>query len=424
MPKDQQPIHLLKRDRRNHEQVHRRDAVSMVAKKRLPSLGWRSPPPNHVLGNRRLPDIDAKLEKFPVDPWSAPEWARYYFRRPGCKSVALPGLPGSAEFIQAYQAAIAGEPPQVQLGAGRTLPGTINALVVSYLDCSPDSTSPFKTLAAETQRTRRNILENFREAHGDKRVYRTETNGRRAMLLLREHVQRIVNEKARTPFAQRNLLNTLRALFRWAVTEGRVPDDPTLGVTRQRIRTAGYRTWSENDIEQYKRRHPLGTMARLAIELLLTTAARRGDIVKFGPQHVEDGTITFEQHKEDGAEDAPVIIPLHPDFCVALAAMPLSNVVSLTPTFLTTSFGKPFSVAGFGNWFRDRCNEANLPNGIIAHGLRKATARRLADLGCTAHQIAAVTGHVTLAEVQRYTKAADRKRLAREAMKKLIEGGK
>jgi integrase len=102
--------------------------------------------------------------------------------------------------------------------------------------------------------------------------------------------------------------------------------------------------------------------------------------------------------------------------------MPPSNIISLMPTFLATSFGKPFSVAGFGNWFRDRCDEAGLPNGISAHGLRKATARRLADLGCTAHQIAAVTGHATLAEVQRYTKAADRKRLAGEAMKKLIKG--
>jgi integrase len=349
---------------------------------------------------------------------------RRYLRRPSCKAVPLPGLPGSAEFMAAYQAALAGmTAPQKQIGEARTVAGTVQALVAAYLDCSPGSTSPFKTRAAETQRTRRNILENFREAHGDKRIYRTETNGRRIMLLTREHVQRIVNEKAGTPFAQRNLLNTLHAMFKWALPEGRVPDDPTLGVTRQQIKSTGYRTWSEGDIDQYKRRHRLGTMARLAIELLLTTAARRGDVVKFGPQHVEGGTITFEQHKKDGAEDALVIIPLHPDFCAALAAMPPSNVVSLTPTFLTTSFGKPFAVAGFGNWFRDRCNEAGLPNGTSAHGLRKATARRLADLGCTAHQIAAVTGHATLAEVQRYTKAADRKRLAREAMKKLIEGG-
>ena len=90
------------------------------------------------------------------------------------------------------------------------------------------------------------------------------------MLLTREHMQRIVNEKAGTPFAQRNLLNTLHAMFKWALAEGRVPDDPTLGVTRQQIKSTGYRTWSEGEIDQYKRRHPLGTMARLAIELLLT----------------------------------------------------------------------------------------------------------------------------------------------------------
>jgi integrase len=86
-----------------------------------------------------------------------------------------------------------------------------------------------------------------------------------------------------------------------------------------------------------------------------------------------------------------------------------------------TWVGKPFTVAGFGNWLRKCCNEAGLPNGLSAHGLRKAAARRLADIGCSAHEIAAITGHATLSEVQRYTKLADRKRLAQQAMKKLIE---
>jgi integrase len=246
------------------------------------------------------------------------------------------------------------------------------------------------------------------------------------MLLTREHVQRIVNEKNSTPFGQRNFVNTLHALFKWAVAGDRVPSDPTLGVTRQQIKSTGYRTWSENHIEQYKRKHPLGTMARLAVDLLLATAARRGDVIKLGPQHVQDGDIRFEQQKTKGDERALVVLPLHPNFFTALAALPPSNVVRLTPatTFLTTSFGQPFkTAASFGNWFRDRCNEAGLPTGLSAHGLRKATARRLAELGCTEHQIAAVTGHASLAEVQRYTKAANRERLAREAIKKLVEGG-
>ena len=240
---------------------------------------------------------------------------RRYLRQPGCKSVPLPGLAGSAEFMAAYQAALSGgtAAPHKQIGETRTIAGTVQALVAAYLDYSPASTSPFRTLAAETQRTRRNILENLREAHGDKRVYRTEASGRRVMVLNREHVQRMVNEKNGTPFGQRNFLNTLRAMFRWAIEEGRVPDDPTLGVTRQKIKSTGYRTWSEEHIAQYRRKHPLGTMPRLAMELMLATAARRGDAAKLGPHHVEDGTITFEQHKKEGDEEVQVIIPLHPD---------------------------------------------------------------------------------------------------------------
>jgi integrase len=61
-----------------------------------------------------------------------------------------------------------------------------------------------------------------------------------------------------------------------------------------------------------------------------------------------------------------------------------------------TSFGKPYSPAGFGNWFRELCDEAGCPD-ISAHGLRKACARRLAELGCSAHEIAAITGHASLA---------------------------
>jgi site-specific recombinase XerD len=210
---------------------------------------------------------------------------RRYLRRPGCKAIPLPGLPGLTEFMAAYQSALVGPTTgQKQVGEERAVAGTVQALVAAYLDCSPAATSPFKNLAAETRRTRRNILESFREQHGDKRIYRTDHAGQRVPVLTRAHVQRMVNQKSGTPFGQRNFLNTLHAMFRWAVAEDRVPDDPTLGVTRLKIESSGYPTWSEENIAQYRRRHPPGKkMAQLALELLLTTAARRGDIVKLGP---------------------------------------------------------------------------------------------------------------------------------------------
>jgi integrase len=344
---------------------------------------------------------------------------RRYLRRPGCKAVPLPGLPGSAEFMAAYQAALTGVTALPKLiGEARTVAGTVQALVAAYLDYSPGSTSPFKTLAAETQRTRRNILENFREAHGEKRVFRTEANGRRILLLTREHMQKIINEKAVTPFAQRNLLNTLRALFRWAVEEGRVPDDPTLGVKRVKLKTTGYKTWSESDIEIFEQKHAVGTRARLAFGLFLYTGQRRGDVMRLGRQHIRHGVLTIDQRKTEGQDEAHLEIPVHPKLREIIDATPNNHL-----TFLTTRSGMPFSPAGLTNWFREMCNEAGLPNGLSAHGLRKACARRLADIGCTTHEIAAITGHATLAEVERYTRAANRKRLGQSAMKKLIEHG-
>jgi integrase len=341
---------------------------------------------------------------------------RHYFRRRGFKRVPLPGLPGSDEFMAAYRAALGAETaPRIEIGASRTIAGTVNALVAAYLDCSPGSTSPFKALAAETQRTRRNMLEGFRVKHGDKRVFRLD-GSRRVMLLTREHMQRIVNEKAATPFAQRNLLNTLRALFSWALGEGTVPDDPTLGVKRVKAKTAGYKTWSEADIERFEAKYNIGTKAHLAFALLLYTGQRRGDMVRMGPQHIHRGVLTVDQGKTEGGEEAHLEIPVHPHLRAAIEAAPSGHL-----NFLVTAFGKPYSSNGFGNWFRELCDNAGCLN-LSAHGLRKAAARRLAEIGCSAHEIAAITGHATLAEVERYTKAADRKRLARSAMKKLIEG--
>lgn len=110
---------------------------------------------------------------------------------------------------------------------------------------------------------------------------------------------------------------------------------------------------------------------------------------------------------------AELWIPLHPELSAILAETPADNM-----TFLMTAQGKPFSAAGFGNWFSAAARAAGL-QACSAHGLRKAAARRLAEAGCTHKQIAAITGHKSLREVERYTSAADQKRLAVEAVERL-----
>jgi integrase len=107
------------------------------------------------------------------------------------------------------------------------------------------------------------------------------------------------------------------------------------------------------------------------------------------------------------------MIPIHPELASIMAASSTGQM-----TFLTTQFARPFTSAGFGNWFRGQCNAAGLPR-CSAHGLRKAAARRLAEAGCTAHEIASITGHASLKEIARYTRGADQRRLAQSAMDKV-----
>ena len=313
---------------------------------------------------------------------------RRYFRRPGFKRIALPGAPGSDEFMTAYQLALAGQPPRVEIGAGRTKLGTVNAAIVGYY-----SSLAFHSLAPGTQKMRRAILERFRGEHGDKRI----------ALLPREFIIRTLGKKK--PFAARNWFKTLRGFMEFVVAENFRADDPTHGVKLPRARAGGFHTWTEAEIAQFEERHPIGTRPRLALALLLYTAQARVDVVGIGPQHNRGGEIVLRRQKTGRARQ----IPLHQELRKVLDATPGQHL-----TYLVTENGKPFTAAGFGNWFRQRCDEAGLSH-CSAHGLRKAACRRLAEAGCTAHQIAAISGHLTLREVERYTKAVDQVHLARQA---------
>jgi integrase len=110
---------------------------------------------------------------------------------------------------------------------------------------------------------------------------------------------------------------------------------------------------------------------------------------------------------------AKLEIPVHPDLKAILDATPQKHVA-----ILTTEYGRAFTVAGYGAWINGAIRSAALPLECKAHGLRKAAARRLAEAGCSASEIGAITGHRTLAEIERYTRAADQKRLSKSAMEK------
>jgi integrase len=321
--------------------------------------------------------------------------SRRYFRRKGQKLIPLPGHPGSREFREAYEVAL----DTTLTGAGATTdntkPGTVAALVAAYY-----RSSEYKSLAQITKATYRREIEKFRRDHGDKRI----------ALLEREHVKRLIANKAELPGAANKLLRIVRMLMRFAVDSGLRKHDPTVGIRKLKVRNGGFRPWGEKEIAAFEAAHPVGTRARLALALLLYTAQRRSDVIRMGWQHVRGGQISIKQQKTG----ASLWLPIHPTLESVLAATPRSNL-----TFLITGSGKPFSGPGFGNWFGDCCRKAGLPVGFNAHGLRKAAARRLAEAGCSSKQIMAVTGHRSLEEVERYTLSVEQMVLAREAFARL-----
>lgn len=317
------------------------------------------------------------------------KWQTYY-RAAGRQKVRLRAEYLSPEFWLEYEAAKAGS--RLEIGAARTRPGTFNAAFAGYY-----SSAEFLGLASGGQRTRRNILEHWRKEYGDGPVKD----------LQRKHVAAMIDAKATKPGAARDLLKALRSLLRFCMLAGLRGDDPTIGVKLPRHRTEGFYSWTEEDIAQFRAHHALGTRPRLAFELMLNTGLRRSDAVRVGPQHLRDGALHVKPQKTGGPS---LVVPVMPELRAAIDATPSGNL-----TFLVTRNGAPFTAAGFGNHFREWCNDAGLPQ-CTSHGLRKAICRRLAEAGRTPMEIMAITGHKSLALVNHYTAARDQELLARRAM--------
>ena len=132
-------------------------------------------------------------------------------------------------------------------------------------------------------------------------------------------------------------------------------------------------------------------------------------MITLGRQHVHNGCLSFTTKKTGTRVDLPV----HPELQAVIDASPTGDL-----TFLINEIGRAFTPAGFGNWFRERCDEAGLEH-CSAHGVRKGAATIAAEDGATTRELMALFGWLREKEAERYTRAADRKRLAASGMSKL-----
>ena len=194
--------------------------------------------------------------------------------------------------------------------------------------------------------------------------------------------------------------------------------NPARDVSYLRGRQGGFHSWTTGEVERYEERHPIGTTARLALALLLYTGQRRPDIVLFGRQHVRQGSLRFTQQKNRNRRPITLELPILPVLQKIIDTRKTGDL-----TFLVNDYGQPFTGNGFGNKMRQWCNEAGLPH-CTSHGLRKSGAAIAAENGATSHELMSIFGWLTLKEAERYTRAAEQKKIAARAMSMLERGEK
>lgn len=318
---------------------------------------------------------------------------RVRFRRKGYQTHYFKAaFPSKAWWLE-YDACLR-DTARISIGEERTIPGSIAALVVRFY-----GSRSWGELQADTQNDYRLIIERVRRNLGDEP----------AKAMDYESADAILKKMADRPAAANRLRKLMGQVWDEGLRLGMVQSNPWRLTRAAKVSSGGYKPWTEADVAAYEKKWPIGTKQRLALALMLHTAQRRGDAVRLGPQHRQKGRLRFTQRKT-GAE---VDIPVKKELSEAIDAMPGGNLV-----YLVTDFGKPFSDAGFGNWFRDQCDAAGV-TGVAAHGLRKLAAIRLAIAGSTHAEIKSWTGHKTDAEVSRYIAAANRALLADAASAKM-----
>jgi integrase len=321
----------------------------------------------------------------------------WYYRRPGCKRVRLFGDYGSEQFAECYRlATIGGTAPPCEVGADRTVRGTVNHLIVLY-----KKSTHWTRLADNSKRNRGPIMETLRAGPWGAAPVRQLTT---------KHIREIL-EAVDAMHGKKHWLKTLRGLFNHAVELELIEDDPSAGIKVKVPTTNGYWAWLDEEIAKFRAYWRLGSVPRLVMEFALETASRRCEVARLGRQHVKGGRIDIARVKGCNAVD----IVVTPALDAAIRAMPPSDHL-----LYLIDGDKPYTVARLGAKFAEWATEAGLPQRCRLHGLRKARTTQLANKGVHTLDIMGVTGHKSIAEVQRYTATFERRQAGDRAMAILL----
>jgi integrase len=328
----------------------------------------------------------------------------FYFRRYPGPRIRLRASFGTPEFVAEYHTALTGqELPEV---VNKTSTGSLRWFWDRYRE-----SAVWADHSPATRRQRENIMRHVLDDNDGK------GGAMPFAAVTRKHIVAARDRRKDTPNQARHFLDTMHGLFTWALDSGHVKLDPTAGVQApQRKKGGGFKPWTEDEVQQFEQKFPHGTRQRVWLDVLLYTGLRRGDAARVGKQHIRKtphgDVLKLRTEKSQG--DMEVEIPLLPVLRATLDAGPIGDLA-----FCVGARGKPFVKESFGNAFSDAAREAGIA-GKSAHGLRKVAAMRCAYNGANVAQMNAIFGWRGAKMAMHYIEAAERARLAREAMTKML----
>jgi len=323
--------------------------------------------------------------------WACPSGGKtyFYFRRKGIL-IRLPDDPNSREFDVAYWSIMNGSHDAV-VGQNRGNK-TFGALITKYR-----ASTKFQNLSDRSRKDYLKILDYIGEKLGDIRVAKFERPDAMAALEKNSHRPRSANY----------VIQVLSILFEHAIDLGWRRDNPAKGITKYK-KGEGYKPWSEAAIEAY--RNGTTGFPRLIFELALGTGQRPSDLTKMRWSDIRDGGIEINQ----GKTGSDLWIPLTPTLDSHLREANKEGI------FILSSNGQQCTYDQIEHAVRSARREAGTMEYTL-HGLRYNAASELAEAGCSSAEIGAITGHKTLQMIEKYTRGARQKILARQAQARRAE---
>jgi integrase len=286
----------------------------------------------------------------------------YYYAWKG--GPRLPGKPGSPEFVDAYNKAI----------AQRTQPphGVLMSILQPY-QASPD----FRDLAPSTRRGYVPLIKRIEKAFGDfPLIAMTDRRSRGVFMAWRDRIA-VESGRRQADYAW----TVLARVLSWGLDRGLVAANPCERGGRLYRASRSDKIWTEADEAAFLAKAP--THLHLPLVLALWTGQRQGDLLRL-PWSAYDG---IHIRLRQGKTGARIVIPV---------GVPLKSALDETPrrsTLILTSTGnRPWTSDGFRSSWRKACAAAGV-TGVTFHDLRGTAVTRLALAGCTEAEIASITGH-------------------------------